>query len=46
VLRGGDTGGDEIRIPVTTAMRKFDRDPLDAPVDELLVKVKDDVSTK
>jgi putative ABC transport system permease protein len=38
--------GDEIWIPVTTAMRKFDRDPLDAPVDELLVKVKDDVSTR
>ncbi len=27
----------EIWIPVSTAMRKFDRDPLDAPVDELMV---------
>jgi putative ABC transport system permease protein len=36
----------EIWIPVSTAMRKFDRDPLDAPVDELVVKVKDGVSTK
>lgn len=30
----------EIVLPVTTAMRKFDRDPLDAPVDELVVRVK------
>ena len=30
----------EIDIPVTTAMRKFERDPLDAPVDELVVRVK------
>ncbi len=36
----------EIWIPVTTAMRKFDRDPLDAPVDELLVSVKEGVSTR
>ena len=36
----------EIWIPVSTAMRKFDRDPLDAPVDELLVQVKDGVSTR
>jgi putative ABC transport system permease protein len=36
----------EIWIPVTTAMRKFDRDPLDAPVDELLVTVKEGVSTR
>src|ERR1051325_9713231 len=35
----------EIWMPVSTAMRKFDRDPLDAPVDELLVTVKPDVST-
>ncbi len=35
----------EIWIPVSTAMRKFDRDPLDAPVDELLVTVKEGVST-
>ncbi|HEX9983891.1 MAG TPA: ABC transporter permease [Thermoanaerobaculia bacterium] len=37
---------EEIWIPVTTAMRKFDRDPLDAPVDELLVNVKEGVSTR
>ncbi len=36
----------EIWIPVSTAMRKFDRDPLDAPVDELLVTVKQGVSTR
>jgi putative ABC transport system permease protein len=36
----------EIWIPVSTAMRKFDRDPLDSPVDELVVKVKDGVSTR
>jgi putative ABC transport system permease protein len=44
VLGGGNDK--EIWIPVSTAMRKFDRDPLDAPVDELLVKVKDDVSPR
>ena len=36
----------EIWIPVTTAMRKFDRDPLDAPVDDLLVQLKDGASTR
>lgn len=36
----------EIWIPVSTAMRKFDRDPLDAPVDELLVQLKEGVSTR
>ena len=41
----GDGTDKEIWIPVSTAMRKFDRDPLDAPVDELVVKVKDGVST-
>jgi len=35
----------EIYIPVSTAMRKFDRDPLDAPVDELLVRVREGTST-
>ena len=42
----GDGTDKEIWIPVSTAMRKFDRDQLDAPVDELVVKVKDGVSTK
>jgi len=52
ILRGGEAAAgtesveDQIWIPVTTAMRKFDRDPLDAPLDELLVKVKDEVSTR
>jgi putative ABC transport system permease protein len=41
----GSTAG-EVWIPVSTAMRKFDRDPLDAPLDELLVRVKDGVSTR
>jgi putative ABC transport system permease protein len=41
----GDGTDKEIWLPVSTAMRKFDRDPLDAPVDELVVKVKDGVST-
>ena len=41
----GSTAG-EIWLPVSTAMRKFDRDPLDAPVDELLVTVKEGVSTR
>jgi putative ABC transport system permease protein len=36
----------EIWIPVSTAIRKFDRDPLDSPVDELLVTVKEGVSTR
>ena len=36
----------EIWIPASTAMRKFDRDPLDAPVDELLVTVKEGISTR
>jgi putative ABC transport system permease protein len=36
----------EIWIPVSTAMRKFERDPLDAPVDELMVTVKEGVSTR
>ena len=47
---GGDaavsSNAAEIWIPVSTAMRKFDRDPLDAPVDELIVTVKEGVSTR
>jgi putative ABC transport system permease protein len=46
ILRDDENTAKEIWIPVSTAMRKFDRDPLDAPVDELVVKVKDGVSTK
>src|SRR5688572_25699628 len=48
---GGDaipsgSSGEEIWILVSTAMRKFDRDPLDAPVDELMVTVKEGVSPR
>jgi putative ABC transport system permease protein len=44
---GADRSTDsEIWIPASTAMRKFDRDPLDAPVDELLVTVKEGVSPR
>jgi putative ABC transport system permease protein len=39
------TTANEIWIPVSTAIRKFDRDPLDAPVDELLVRMPPSVST-
>ncbi|HEX2062112.1 MAG TPA: ABC transporter permease [Thermoanaerobaculia bacterium] len=43
---GASSTAKEIWMPVSTAMRKFDRDPLDAPVDELLVTVKEGVSTR
>ena len=42
---GAGTSSREIYIPVSTAMRKFERDPLEAPVDELLVRVAQGVST-
>ena len=41
---GGSTS--EIWIPAATALRKFDRDPLDAPVDELVVRMRDGISTR
>ncbi len=31
----------EIYVPVTTAMRKFDRDALDSPLDEIIVQLED-----
>jgi len=31
---------DEIYLPFTTAMRKFDRDPLEAPLDEIVVRLE------
>ena len=40
------SNAEEIWLPVSTAMRKFDRDPLDAPLDELLVTVKEGVSPR
>ena len=43
---GQQSTAKEIWIPASTAMRKFDRDPLDAPIDELLVTVKEGVSTR
>ena len=43
---GATSSSQEIWVPVSTAMRKFDRDPLDSPVDELLVTVKEGESTK
>ena len=33
-----------IFVPATTALRKFDRDPLAAPVDELLVRLRPEAS--
>lgn len=33
--------GHKIDIPETTALRKFDRDPLKAPVDEIVVRLSD-----
>ena len=35
---------DEIYLPVTTAMRKFDRDQLEAPLDEIVVRLDPGVS--
>ncbi len=34
----------EIYVPYTTALRKFDRDALDSPLTELVVRLKDGVS--
>jgi putative ABC transport system permease protein len=45
-ILSADANTQEIWMPISTAMRKFDRDPLDAPVDELLVQMKDGVSTR
>ncbi len=50
---GGDTSfegvnigttANEIYIPVTTAMRKFDRDPMSSPLDEIVVRLEPGVS--
>ena len=40
------SSAEEIWLPVSTAMRKFDRDPLDAPIDELMVTVKEGASPR
>jgi putative ABC transport system permease protein len=41
----GSTAGD-IYLPVTTAMRKFDRPPLQAPVDEIVVRLRPEASPR
>jgi putative ABC transport system permease protein len=33
------SSAEEIYIPVSTALRKFDRDPLEAPLDEIIVRL-------
>jgi len=38
------TTATEIYVPVTTAMRKFDRKPLKAPLDEIVVQLDEGVS--
>jgi putative ABC transport system permease protein len=39
-----ESTADQIYIPVTTALRKFDRDPLEAPLDEIVVRLGPDLS--
>ena len=36
----------EIYLPVTTATRKFDRDPLESPLDEIVVRLNETVSSR
>jgi len=45
-FQGVDLGttATEIYLPATTAMRKFDREAMKAPVDELLIRLDDGVS--
>lgn len=45
-FQGVDIGttATEIYVPVTTALRKFDRDPLAAPLDEIVVRLEPGVS--
>jgi len=47
-FEGVDVGtrAEEIYIPVTTAARKFDRDPLAAPLDEIVVQLASGVSPR
>ena len=40
----GSSRPNSARVPVTTAMRKFDRDPLEAPLDEIVVRLDPSVS--
>jgi len=45
-FQGVDLGttSNEIYVPASTAIRKFDRPPLDAPLDEIVVRVAEDAS--
>ncbi len=45
-FQGVDLGttSSEIYVPASTAIRKFDRPPLDAPLDEIVVRVAEGVS--
>ena len=36
----------EIYIPVSTAMRKFDRDPMSSPLDEIVIRLSPEVSPR
>jgi putative ABC transport system permease protein len=40
------TPTEEIYVPVSTALRKFDRDPLEAPLDEIVVRLESSVSPR
>ena len=40
------TPAEEIYVPVSTALRKFDRDPLEAPLDEIVVRLENGVSPR
>jgi putative ABC transport system permease protein len=37
---------EEIYVPITTALRKFDRDPLQAPLDEIVVRLDESVEPR
>ena len=47
-FQGVDLGttSNEIYAPASTAIRKFDRPPLNAPLDEIVVRVAEDVSPR
>jgi putative ABC transport system permease protein len=47
-FEGVDVGStaNEIYIPLTTAVRKFDRDPMSAPLDEIVVRLENGVSPR
>ena len=41
-----DSNDNTIFLPVSTALRKFDRDPLDSPLSELVVRVREDLPSE